>query len=274
MQLRQAATIFAATAYDAIPASAILLSFDFNGADPASIQNQGTLSTLKATLMAGPSQIFGTSTALPTYVAGVKGGKAIHFTKGSHLEIANYNASSFLTNKMSIATWVKTDASYPNNYIISLNYWNNWKLNIQNDGKPFFTFASTAGIADADNESVNSVPAGTWTHVAVSLDLTAHTLSMYVNGELTKTWKAADKPALEATAMAPAWTSPTGSQVPICIGIATTYAEAAAAWTWSGWDSLDTFGTWNNMEGAIDNLAVYNIALTAGQVMKLYNDQK
>lgn len=273
MALQQAKAIFLASAYSAIPASSILLSFNFDDANPTEIPNAGTLSSLKATLMKGPSQIYGANTALPTYVAGVKGGKAIHFTQGSHLEIANYNASSFLTNTMSIAVWVKTDASYPSNYIISLNYWNNWKFQVQDGGKPFFTFATTAGIADADNESDNSVPPGTWTHLAVSLDLTAHTLSFYVNGELSKTWDSTGKPALDGT-IAPAYASPTGSQIPLCIGTVTTYAEALAAWTWSGWDTPDPATGWNNMEGAIDNLAVYNIALTAGQVQKLYNDQK
>jgi len=273
MQLRQAMATFLASAYDVIPDAAVLLSFNFDDANPAAIPNAGTLSTLQATLMAGPSQIYGSNTALPTYVDGVKGGKAIHFTQGSHLEIANYNASSFLSNTLSIAAWVKTDASYPGNYIISLNYWNNWKFQVEDHGKPFFTFASTAGIADADNESDNSIPPSTWTHLAVSLDLNAQTLSFYVNGELTKTWDATGKPALEGT-IAPVYASPTGTQIPICIGAATTYTEALAAWTWSGWDTPDPITGWSSLEGAIDNLAVYNIALTAGQVQKLYNDQK
>lgn len=67
-----------------------------------------------------------------------------------------------------------------------MNYWENWKLNLQNEGKPFFTVATTVAGVDADNEHVESFPINTWTHLVVSMDLNAHTLSFYVNGELTK----------------------------------------------------------------------------------------
>jgi hypothetical protein len=51
--------------------------------------------------------------------------------------------------------------------------------------------------------------------------------------------------------------------------LSTSEAEATAAWNWE-WNS-DSLGAFY---GAIDNLGLYNVALTAGQVKKLYKDKK
>lgn len=151
-----------------------------------------------------------------------------------------------------------------------MNYWENWKLNLQNEGKPFFTVATTVAGVDADNEHVESFPINTWTHLVVSMDLNAHTLSFYVNGELTKTWDASGKPGL-AGSQKSAYLPASGEKLPFLIGCATTYAEAST-WDWvtlpiepSGWDYF---------AGSLDELKIYNIALTEGQVSKLYNDEK
>jgi len=55
------------------------------------------------------------------------------------------------------------------------------------------------------------------------------------------------------------------------VGACTTYAEVIAKWDWvtppirvQGWDYF---------VGSMDELKVYNIALTDGQVAKLYKDE-
>ena len=49
------------------------------------------------------------------------------------------------------------------------------------------------------------------------------------------------------------------------IGVATTFAEANT-WDWA-WDKVPA--SWDYFHGTLDELQVYNVALTAGQVAKL-----
>ena len=48
-------------------------------------------------------------------------------------------------------------------------------------------------------------------------------------------------------------------------------AEANA--TWTSWVWARTPANWDGFIGAMDELKVYNIALTDGQVAKLYKDE-
>ena len=163
--------------------------------------------------------------------------------------------------------FVKPDLTRPGNYIISYNYWNSWKFQLQEQNKPFFTVHTNEdGWVDADNESDFSAPNETWTHLVVTLDLTAKKLVFYVNGALTKEWDNTTKPGL--TGNAP-WEYK--NTLPLLIGACTTYAEADAEWNW---DWGRTPEGWDGFYGAIDELKVYNIALTDGQVAKLYKDEK
>jgi hypothetical protein len=55
------------------------------------------------------------------------------------------------------------------------------------------------------------------------------------------------------------------------IGACTTYEEADAKWDWA-WSR--TPDGWDGFVGLIDELKLYNIALDAGQVAKLYSVEK
>ncbi len=263
VNLTNAMTQFEKQAFSYIPDEALIIGLSFDEANAAELTTNGA-HALKAVLTAGPSEIFGSDTSKPTYVEGVKG-KAIHFTKGSHLEIANYT-SDFLSNTMSIAVWVKPEATRGGNYIASLNFWNNWKFQVQEQNKPFFTVATTAGITDADNEAPNSAPNGEWTHLVVTLDLSKKELSFYVNGEWTKTWTSTTKDKLTGT-MAPAFTN----TIPFLIGAGNTYAGALEYYDWQGWNTPET---WDYFIGSMDEFKIYNIALESGQISNLYNTEK
>jgi hypothetical protein len=262
VQLTQAQETFEAAAYDAIPATSLLIGLSFNEGSGTQLTAEGK--NLIAKLTAGPPEIFGTNTNLPSFVDGIDG-KAMYFSRGSHLEISDYNSSDFLGNQLSIAAWVKPDSTRPGNYIISYNYWKSWKFQIQELNKPFFTVSTTAGGTDADNQLDFSAPNGSWTHVAISLNLTTGILNMYVNGVNTMQWTSETKENLTGTI------TPYATVLPIMIGACTTYEEAKAAWDWS-WS--ETPNAWDHFVGAMDELKVYNIALTDGQVSKLYNDEK
>lgn len=276
-QLEEAKVKFLAAAYDALPTDKMVCAWDFETEGDA-LKSNG-VKDWEAVLTTGPKEIFGSDTQKPTFVEGVKGGKAINFAKGGHLEVANYTTGDLLKDELSIAVWVKPTTTTPGNYIISLNYWNTFKFNLQTENKPFFTAATknadgTAGIIDADNEVAESVKNNAWTHLVVTISYKEHTMKFYVNGELTKTWDQTGKPQLANNAWYTDWKSACGKTLPLMIGMNTTYEEASA-WSWFSKDT--TAEQWLNdqcFQGAIDQLKVFTVALTDGQAKKLYNDEK
>lgn len=213
-----------------------------------------------ATFFRGSVAVLGNDAQMPSWTDGVKG-KAIHFNGGAHLEVPYNNA--FLPAEISISVWVKPDELYEHNYIVSQNYWNGYKLQTQSGGKPFFTYKKVdGGIIDADNETDNSIKVGKWNHIAVSVNKTTKELKFYVDGTLTKTWTETDKgvgPLLQTLE----------NPQPFIIGGVATDAELAA--NFMEWTTAENLGYF---KGAIDELKIYNIALTDGQVSKLYNDEK
>jgi hypothetical protein len=213
-----------------------------------------------ATFFRGNTVILGNDAMMPSWTDGVKG-KAVYFNKGAHLEVPYTN--SFLPANLTISVWVKPDELYEHNYIVSQNYWNGYKLQTQGGGKPFFTYKKIdGGIIDAANETDNSVKVGQWNHLVVSVNATTKELKFYVDGTLTKTWTETDKnigPLLQTLENAQ----------PYIIGGVATDAELAA--NFMEWTTADNLGYF---KGAIDELKIYNIALTDGQVSKLYNDEK
>lgn len=267
VNLRAGQTTFLAAAYGAIPASAVTFGLSFDEGKGTSLTTTGS-NAWTAALIAGPSQLFGTKTGIPTFVAGKKG-SAMHFTGGSHLEISDYTANKLLGKDLSIAVWVKTDSVRANNYIISYNSWYSWKFQVQDGKKPFFTVTTSLGGTDADNQQDNSVPNATWTHLVASLSLTTGNLTLYVNGVNTMVWTNVTKPNLGGTIAT--YTALSTTKLPLMIGAAFTYAEAKLAWPadW-GWETIPN---WGYFTGSMDELKVYNIALTDGQVAKLYKDE-
>ena len=215
-----------------------------------------------ATFKPGNAGVFGATALSPTWVDGIKGGKAIYLDKGAHLEVPYTTA--FLPANLTISVWIKPLELYENNYIVSQNYWNGYKLQTQGGGKPFFTYKKVdGGIIDADNETDNSITAGVWKQVVISLNGTTKELKFFVNGTLTKTWTEANKgigPLIQTL------TDP--APQPFIIGCVATDTELAA-WTWT-----ETPTSLGYFKGAIDELKIFNIALTDGQVSKLYNDEK
>ena len=260
VQLRAAKVVFLAASYSAIAPAALTFALTFDEGTGTQLTTTGS-KAWTAVLMAGPSQLFGTATGLPTFVTGHKG-SAIHFAQGSHLEISNYTSPDLLKGQMSIAVWLKTDSTRAGNYIMSYNYWNTWKFQLQDGDLPFFTTHVAPDLYTDADDAGTKVPKATWTHVVVALDLTAGKLSFYVNGAIAKTWTTVDRPNLKSTFTTYA------TVLPLMIGAQTTYAEAIA--TAQG----PTKSNWNYFAGAMDELKMYNITLNDGQVAKLYNDEK
>jgi hypothetical protein len=261
VQLRAAKTTFLAAAYGAISSDDLMFGLSFDEGTGTQLTTTGNYSWT-AVLTEGPSEIFGTATNLPSFITG-KVGDAMYFSNGSHLEISDYVASALRATQMSISVWLKPDSTRDGNYIMSYNYWESWKLQLQSANKPYFTVQTSAGYVDVDNESDYSVPNNEWTHLVISLDIPNGLLDMYVNGELTKEWTSTTQPNLTGTV------NTYDTVLPFLIGACTTYDEAETwDWTWT-----QTPAGWNSFIGSMDELKVYSVALTAGQVAKLYSDE-
>lgn len=265
-QLQEAKAAFLAAAFDALPLNQMVCAWDFETAGDNLVSN-GTKGWT-AVLKQGPAEIFGTDTQKPQVTEGVHGGKALSFDKGAHLEIADFTQADLLKDELSISAWVKPTKTVAGNYIISLNYWNTFKLNLQSENKPFFTVATENGIIDADNEMPQSVKENEWAHLVIVMSYKSHSLTFYVNGEKTKVWDETGKPQLASNKWAADYASPTGKKLPLLIGACTTYEEA------STWDWFSPTNEWDCFHGSIDQIKLFTVALTDGQVKKLYNDEK
>ncbi|MBW6459458.1 MAG: LamG domain-containing protein [Bacteroidales bacterium] len=262
VQLTEAMNLFDSQAYGYIDED-LYLNAGWNF-DEGSGNTATAFSTVKhvATFFRGNTVILGNDAAWPTWTTGIKGG-GVYLNKGAHLEVPYTTA--FLPANITIAVWIKPDELYEHNYIISQNYWQGYKLQTQGGGKPFFTYKKVdGGIIDADNELDNSIKPGQWNHVVVSVNGATKELKFYVDGTLTKTWTEADKGIGPLTQTL---TSP--DPQPFIIGCVATDAELAA--NFMEWTTADNLGYF---KGAVDELKIYNIALSDGQVSKLYNDEK
>ena len=111
---------FVGSKYESIPDSSVIAFFDFETINDNTVASTGTKPVV-GVLQAGPAEIFGSDTELPSLVDGVGAGKAIYFSKGNYLAVEDYNPADFLMNNMSWSAWVKVDdASRANNYICLL----------------------------------------------------------------------------------------------------------------------------------------------------------
>jgi hypothetical protein len=252
--LTNAKTIFLGSAYEPIPENTLIVGMDFENVSGNSFVAQGFRNL---TVLLSEDSV---TTTLPTVVTG-HNGNGLFFDNAAHLSIPSYTATDFEGSKLSIAVWVKPSATKPGNYILSYNQWNSWKFQIQEGNKPFFTVHTAAdGWCDADNEADQSVPQDVWTHLVVTLDITtagSEKLRLYVNGQLTKEWDVTGKEGLAASTI-----MPNSNGTPLLVGI----RAIGSAFTS---DNINDY-----FSGTMDNLKIYNIALTEGQVSGLYNSEK
>lgn len=223
-----------------------------------------------ATFTKGWVTLLGADAALPTWIDGVKGGKAIYLDKGAHLEVP-YTAS-FLPADITISAWIKMDVQgWENNCIVSQNYWWGYKFQTQSAGKPMFTWRINAtSAADKDANSGIVTPL-VWTHVAVSLNSTTKVMKFYINGVMVQSYTSANGIDAMTRTLSFVDGDNTYTAQPFLIGSFATDTEIAAKPGNFNWITTANVASF---KGAIDELKIYNIALADGQVAKLYNDEK
>jgi len=179
-----------------------------------------------------------------------------HFDQGCNVEVP-YSTALNPAN-VTISLWIKMEEQPNNDYIIALNRWNGWKLNLQDANFLFFTVKATYQGGDAyyDRDSnPAAITADTWTHVTVSF--TDGFMNFYVNGALVKAWD--NTPGVPVSV----------DNVNISIG------SDLPTGTYSPDESSPFYVNWGGyFKGYIDDIRFYNIALTEAQVSSIYLYEK
>jgi hypothetical protein len=194
---------------------------------------------------------------------------AYHFSNGGNIDVPY--SPAFNPAAISISLWCRQDTAgridgVTSCYMISLSRWNGWKFQTQ-PTRPFFTyqldttavgttyFNQDAGVAMSIGTTVG---AGPWNHLVVTYDGNG-TESFYINGVLTKTW-----------------TTPNvrGAMIPISptydLAIGTDLTNNAYSYTSTAPNYIAYGGYWT---GDLDDIMIYNVALTASQITQIYNQQ-
>jgi hypothetical protein len=202
---------------------------------------------------------------VPTLVADRYGiaGKALHFDKGSNVEIP-YNTALNPTT-MSISLWAKADVNSPvinNQYMVSMNRWNGYKLQFQDSPKAFFTVKATVpsvvdpAYYDRDN-AAPIVTQGQWLHIVVTFG--GGHMIFYFNGILVKDWDNTPGSAISIS----------GAPVSLVFG------QDLPTGGYSTVDGSDNFVNWGGFYiGALDEVRIYKSVLTASQVTSIYTVEK
>jgi hypothetical protein len=256
--LRRAIAAFKTALIQEVSAANLVAQWKFSGNanDATANANNGVLKSGPI----GPGTAPGDGGTLPTLVADRLGqaGQAYEFTNGAYIEVP-YKAA-LNPQAITISLWCKRFDSNADNYLVSLNRWQSYKFQLQSAGKPYLTIATTSTIADKDADS-GIVPLNVWTHVATSY--VDGTTKFYVNGALVKTY---------TDVTGPLKTAP--QAVPLCIGQQlpkTIYNSTPTGGQAAGY--FDYYGP-AFFKGQIDEIRLYNRALTDAEVQSIYTIEK
>jgi|GEM_PF-294617 len=177
--------------------------------------------------------------ALPTTDRFGYGNAAYHFN-GVDAGVTAANSSALNSANTTISFWVKP-AAFPGSgevFLLSNGGWQErWKISMPNHGKPVFTTHSN-GACCSDMDSGTPLTLNAWTHVVMTHDGTKDII--YFNG--VKVNEKAVAGALDPT------TKPLGI----------------------GYDPIDKGSFFN---GALDEVQLYNKALSAAEITALYTQQ-
>jgi hypothetical protein len=203
---------------------------------------------------------------VPTLAADRYGvaGKALHFDKGSNVEIP-YNTALNPTT-MSISLWAKADVNTPavinNQYMVSMNRWNGYKLQFQDSPKAFFTVkAVVPGVVDPayyDRDNASPlVTQGQWWHIVVTFG--GGHMIFYLNGVMVKDWDNTPGTAI------------TQSAAPVNL----IFGQDLPSTGYSTVDGSPNFVNWGGFYiGTLDEVRIYKSVLTASQVTSIYTVEK
>jgi uncharacterized protein YjbI with pentapeptide repeats len=161
---------------------------------------------------------------------------------GQYVRVAD-NPSLQMTTEMTMSAWIYPTSAGLGSDPIVINKEGEYEFSRHADGSIWWAFSGPggAGYSWVQGAPAGSAPLNTWTHVAITFD--NGTVVTYLNGFATST-------NIRAATIGDFY--PTFNE--LWIGARQTFA------TWSGW-----------FDGRIDEVGIYDTALTPTQVFNLYN---
>jgi len=207
----------------------------------------------------------GWKAVMPTWTADRTGAanKAIHFD-GGNVEVP-YNTKLNPTS-ITVSAWLKADVVKAGNRFLGLQSWIAYKFELQEANRPFLSIGYNGGTYDRDSQQ--NLPVSEWHHVVATFK--PGEMIFYVDGQMIKTWNDTPNPALSISGkpynLVIGQDFPTDKYSP---NDGTNFNNASSAdyqvipLAWGGF-----------YQGSMDELRMYNVALTATQVSQLYDREK
>ena len=213
---------------------------------------------------------FWAGSGVPTLVADRYGnaGKALHFDKGQNVEVP-YNTSLNPAAAISISLWFKQDVKAPvdpNQYMIALNRWNGYKLQIQDYPRVFFTGHVVKPAGDTTyynyDQHLGGLTQGIWYNAVVTFG-GGHEV-FYLNGVLVYDWGALPAELLPGNIVSLA-------AKPVNL----TFGQDLPTGKYSTDSASPYYVNYGGyFSGTMDEIRIYKSALTASQVTSIYNLEK
>lgn len=185
---------------------------------------------------------------------------ALYFNEGANVEIP-FNAQFNPSQAITISLWMKPDqlaSPWANNYMVSLNRWNGYKLQLQDAPKVFFTMKAVNDgnpvWYDRDNESP-TIDLGEWYHVAVTFG--NDEMAFYLDGTLVKLWD-----------------NTPGTPIQLDAPINLTFGQDLPTDIYTD-EEGDFYVAWGGyFQGILDEIRIFRSALSASQILSIYDLEK
>jgi hypothetical protein len=193
---------------------------------------------------------------------------AYHFSGGGNIDVPY--SPSLNPKAITISLWCREDTAGRTDHVadtrmIALDRWYGWKFQTQ-PTLPFLTVFTDSADYDDDDAGTpitigTTVGAGPWSHLAVTYDGVS-TEAFYINGVVVKTYMLGDPkdPKGAMKTINPVVDLSIGSDLPN-----SAYSNVMTDPGYIGYG-----GYWT---GDLDDILIYNVALTGPQITQLYNQQ-
>jgi Concanavalin A-like lectin/glucanases superfamily/FIVAR domain len=257
--LNAAITAYKAGLITPIAASSLVAYWKFNGN-----ANDSSGNGHNGTLEAGPAGLAAVPGGMPTLVVDRFGNanSSYHFAGGGNIDVP-FNVT-LNPKAITVSVWERQDTAGRTDhrsdcYMVSLSRWNGWKFQTQ-PTRPFLTV--NTDTADIDHDGAVdlaigvSTGAGPWHHLVATYDGDS-TEIFYVDGVSVKTWTTL-RGAMKT--ISPTYDLAIGSDL-----TNSAYSPDITAPNYIGYG-----GYWT---GDLDDIMIYNVALTPTQVTQIYNQQ-
>jgi len=251
VQLATAQDVFISRKIQPVSTEFLIAQWLFNG-DATDASGNGHDGELKT----GHTNFYDAGSAvLPVLVADRFGnaGKAYYFDKGANIEVP-YSSKLNPDAELSISVWIKMESQANNDYIISLDRWIGYKLNLQSEDKVYYTIRKqtdpdTWEFVCDDDSNPYTVNENEWTNIIVSYGALG-VIKFFANGE--KVREITDRGV-------------TGGLMQVTKNLVIGQQLPTADYLVEEPNATDGY-----FKGAMDDLRLYNKALTDAEALSLY----